>query len=70
MTKQFDSSYFDGDKLILWKSTGEGSGFQVEIFGGIMELYEIPMYGGMPRLEKSWEYVDPIEAYNLAITWC
>ena len=67
--KKFDKAYFDEDCLVLEKSTGEASGFFVRVLSDSMELYSIPQYGGRERFEQAWEYSNPIEAYDLAMTW-
>lgn len=67
--KQFDKAYFEGEKLILYKSTGEGSGFYIEISNGSMALWSIPLYGGEECLEQQRDYICPLEFYNIAIGW-
>lgn len=69
MTKKFDSAYFEDGCLILCKDTGEGSAFIVYLHPDSMQLWSVPMYGGAERLEKSWDYSNPIEAYDLAMSW-
>lgn len=69
MNMSFDDTYFEDDVLCLYKGTGEESGFILKLGTDYMELWAIPQYGGKERLEKSWDYSNPIEAVQLALTW-